>query len=114
MCISCSDSIHGYEKGQVNTAYKKGTHNKAEGHGTIRIRPLFLMLFTRAQRQEYNGMFSQTKIRKGTKQFALKAVTVGVRVSHVADLAQSSSSVLHVRQPNSRDGGDRSLLRSRG
>ena len=38
------------------------------------------------------GMFSQTKIQKWTKQFALNAVTVGARVSHVANHDQSSSS----------------------
>ena len=32
---------------------KKGTHNSAERHGAIRTRPLFLMPFTRAQRQAY-------------------------------------------------------------
>ena len=48
-------------------------------------------------------MSSQTKIQEGTKQFALNVVTVGVQVSHVADLVQSSSSLLHVRQTNWRD-----------
>ena len=56
----------------------------------------------------------QTKIQEEEKQFALNAVTVGDQVAHVADLVQSSSSLLHVRQLNSRDSTDRSLLRSRG
>ena len=54
------------------------------------------------------------KFKTGQNNFALNVVTVGVQVSHVAGLVQSSSSLLHERQRNSRDSTDRSLLRSRG
>ena len=57
---------------------------------------------------------SQKQKFKKTKQLGLNTVTVGVRVSHVADLVQTSSSLLHERQPSSRDNNDSSLLRSRG
>ena len=68
---------------------KKGTHNKADKQGALRTRPLFLMPFTRAQRQEYWHVLTN-KNSKGTKQFALNAVTDGVHASYVADLVQSS------------------------
>ena len=117
MCISCSDSVQGDKKGQLNTASAShrarqvmNTHQSRGG--AFHTRPIFLMSFTRAQRQE--DWHVLTKNFKGTQQFARNTMTVGVQVSHVADLVQSSSSLLHVRQPNSRESNDNSLLRSRG
>ena len=114
------DSVLGAKKGQVNTAstshqgrQEGTTQQRREARGNSHSSSLSDALHTCAQTRIL-ACSHKKQLKKGRKQLALNLVTVGVQVSHVADLVLSSSSLLHGRQPKSRDSYDRSGLRSRG